>query len=150
MAEVPEGFVPLSNSGFTALAGPFYSKEVDDGIVIGLLLEDRHCNSAGTAHGGFISTMADIALGASVANASLSRDELERWRTDGQLPKHVPARLVAVTLSTDFTGSAKAGEWVEMRVDVQRSGRTLSFANAYLHCNGKRVARSSGIYRGLG
>ena len=115
MTERPEGFALLTNSAFDALVGPFYSKEADDGIVVGLMLEGKHCNSAGTAHGGLISTLADLALGANIANASLSGDELERWRTDGQLPDHAPVRLVSVHLTTDFTGMAKVGEWVEMR-----------------------------------
>ncbi|MEI9982168.1 MAG: PaaI family thioesterase [Aliidongia sp.] len=64
MDETLPGFVPLVWPGFCTLIGPLWSRPVGDGpdVVIGLRIEPRHANSGGYAHGGLISTLADIAL----------------------------------------------------------------------------------------
>ena len=78
---IPEGFEAVkAGTPFVDLAGPFFFKEADGVLVIGLLLEDKHCNSAGTAHGGLIATMADVALGNAIGHASVSEEERVRWR----------------------------------------------------------------------
>ena len=148
--QVPDGFQPVEpGSPFVDLAGPFYFREESDSLVIGLLVEEKHCNSGGTAHGGLISTMADVALGNSVGHASISEEERQKWREDGHRLQRAPIPRVTVNLTTDFAGFARAGDWVTMRVDIQKLGKSLSFVNAYLECNGERIARSSGVYRNL-
>jgi len=49
-------------------------------------------------------------------------------------------------LRADIAGSAKLGDWIEARVDIQKIGRTLAFANAYLHVGEARSARVSGVF----
>ena len=148
--DIPEGFEPVqAGSPFVDLTGPFFFKEIDNVIAIGLRIEDKHCNSAGRAHGGLIATMADIALGNSIGHASISDEERKRWREDGYELKRPPIPRVTVNLTTDYAGFAKAGDWVEMHVDIQKLGRSMSFATAHLHCDGERIARSSGVFRNL-
>lgn len=147
--QIPEGFEPVkSGTPFVDLAGPFYFKEEGRLVAIGLMLEEKHCNSAGTAHGGLIATMADFALGNSIGHASISDEEREQWRSTGQLTRK-PVPRVTVSMTNDYAGTAKIGDWIEMHVDIQRLGRSLSFANAYLHLRGNRIARASGVYRNL-
>jgi len=55
-------------------------------------------------------------------------------------------RLVTASLTVDFAGSAKVGEWIETRVDIQRLGKTMGFANAYLHVNERRIVRASAVF----
>ena len=50
-------------------------------------------------------------------------------------------------MSTDFAGTARIGDWIEAHVDVQRVGKQMAFANAYLVCDGQRIARISGVYK---
>jgi acyl-coenzyme A thioesterase PaaI-like protein len=149
--QIPEGFERVkTGTPFVDLAGPFYFKEEGSVVAIGLLVEEKHCNSAGPAHGGLIATMADIALGNSIGHASISAEEREMWRSTGQLPRQ-PVPRVTVSMSCDYSGSAKLGDWIEMHVDIQRLGKSLSFANAYLDSiGGDRIARASGVYRNLG
>jgi acyl-coenzyme A thioesterase 13 len=52
-----------------------------------------------------------------------------------------------VHLSTDFAGGAKLGDWLDARADVQKSGGSLAFANAYIHCDGVRIVRISGLFK---
>lgn len=148
--EVPEGFEPVrAGAPFVDLVGPFYFKEIDNVVAIGLRIEEKHCNSAGTAHGGLISTMADVALGNSIGHASISDEERRRWRESGYVLERPPPPRVTVNLTTDYAGFAKTGDWVEMHVDIQKLGKSMAFANCYLRCDGERIARSSGVYRKL-
>ena len=63
--DVPAGFEPLSHGGaFGEHVGPLYIREEDG--VIGLRVEDRHLNAAGTAMGGLLATLVDVALGRAV------------------------------------------------------------------------------------
>ena len=148
--QIPEGFTPVQTGApFVDLTGPFYFKEVDGGIAIGLLLEGKHCNSAGTAHGGLVATMADIALGNSIGHASISDSEREQWRSDDYKLKRPPVPRVTVSMTTDYMGFARAGDWIEMHVEIQKLGKTLSFATAFLVNGSNKVARTSGVYRDL-
>jgi len=133
MDTVPEGFEPLfRTSPFLDLAGPFYGKKSADGLVVGLRVAEKHCNTRGSAHGGLLSTLADVALG---YNAAFGGDR--------------PVAMVTASLSIDFAGQAKLGDWLEARVDVQKVGRSLAFANAYLHVGDNRIARASAVFNVL-
>lgn len=118
-------------------------------LVIGLRVAEKHCNSAGTMHGGLISTMADIAIGNCIGHARISEEERRQWRTDEFKLKRPPIPMVTVNLSTDYSGFARVGDWVEMHVDIQKIGKSMSFANAYLYRGDERIAHSSGVFRNL-
>lgn len=129
-AEIPEGFAPLeTTSPFVNLVGPLYSKPVDGRPVLGLRVEERHLNTRGVCHGGLLVALADTALG-----YVLSRHPPE------------PKPVLSVSLTTDFADSARLGEWVEARVDVQKVGARLAFANCYLHVGARRILRASGVF----
>jgi uncharacterized protein (TIGR00369 family) len=131
MAEVPEGFIPLfRTSPFLETNGPFYyRKDSDYGLIIGLRIEEKHTNARGLAHGGVLMTLADIALGYNAANS-----------------QEPPLPLVTTNLSTDFASSASVGDWVEARVDIQKIGSRVAFANAYLSVGNERIVRASAVF----
>lgn len=133
MTAVPPGFQPLfRTSPFLDLVGPFYFREEGGGLVIGLRIAPQHANARGLAHGGLLLTLADIALGYAAARSEM------------------PAlSLTTAHLSTDFAGSAKIGDWVEARVDIQRIGSRLVFANSYLSVGSERIVRASGVFARL-
>jgi acyl-coenzyme A thioesterase 13 len=54
--------------------------------------------------------------------------------------------LITASISTDFAGSARLGDWVEARVDIQRVGKRIAFANTYLHVEDRRVVRASAMF----
>lgn len=125
-----EGFSTLFRSSpFLDRAGPFYSKGKGQSLSIGLRVLDHHLNARGLAHGGVLLTMADIALGYAMATSDSP-----------------PIGAVTSHLSADFAGSAKLGDWVESRVDIQKIGRTLAFANVYLLVDDTRIVRASGVF----
>jgi uncharacterized protein (TIGR00369 family) len=130
MNGAPEGFELLGRtSPLVNLLGPFYARGEGDDLVLGLRVEEKHTNSRGFAHGGVLLTLADIALG---------------YAAEGSVDP--PARLITASVSADFAGSAELGDWVEARVDVQRVGGRMAFANAYLHVGDRRVVRASAVF----
>lgn len=127
---IPDGFEILSRtSPYIDLVGPLYHSRTDECLLVGFLADEKHCNTSGFVHGGLLSTVADIALGYNAAGYGL--DETP---------------MVTASLSIDFTGAARIGDWVVYKVDVHKVGKKLAFANCYVHANGKRIARASGIF----
>ena len=131
MTKIPAGFAPFEkSSAFLDLIGPLYAKTDERGLVLGIRIDERHCNRRGFAHGGLLVTLADLALGYSSGHGI---DQ--------------STALVTINLSADFAGSAQIGEWLETHTDVQRSGGSVAFANCYLTVGDRRLVRVSGIFK---
>jgi uncharacterized protein (TIGR00369 family) len=130
-ADLPAGFEPLFRSSpFLDHLGPFFMrKDADGAFVIGLRVLPCHANGRGNAHGGLLMTLCDIALG---------------YRTSTSVDPR--PFLTTASVTTDFAGSAKVGDWIEAHVDVQKVGRTLAFANCYVVCDGQRIVHASAIF----
>lgn len=130
MPDIPEGFVPLfRTSPFLDAIGPLYSKGQGAEMVLGLRIEEKHANARGLAHGGVLATLADVALGYCLATST-----------------EPPTSMITANLTLDFAGSVTIGDWVEARVDVQKLGRRMAFANAYLSVQAERVVRASAVF----
>ncbi len=131
---VPAGFGPLFRSSpLLDVLGPFYGKGTGVDLVVGLRVAEKHTNSRGTVHGGVLATMGDIALGYTMAFSS-----------------DPPTRALTASLTIDYVGSAKIGDWIEARVDRSKLGKTLAFANAYLTVEGTQIARVSAVFAVVG
>src|SRR2546423_6008668 len=132
--DIPSGFRPLFRSSpVLELIGPLYCRGEGIELVIGLRAEAKHCNARGTVHGGILATLADVALGYAIAFSSTP-----------------PANLVTANLTLDFAGAAKAGDWLEAHVDVQKKGSRLSFANCYITVKEQRIVRASAVFLAAG
>ncbi|HXN80996.1 MAG TPA: PaaI family thioesterase [Myxococcales bacterium] len=131
-AQVPEGFAPVARRAgafLDAALGPLYRKNDGEAQVFGLRIGERHLNSRGIAHGGMLATLADTVLGIALATS----------RTP-------PIPMVTVSLTTDFADAARDGDWVEARVDIQKIGTRLAFANCFLAVGPRRILRASGVF----
>ncbi len=134
MSEIPAGFEPLFRSSpYTEAIGPLYYRKGSDPLVLAIRILDKHVNARGLAHGGLLLTLADLALGYSMA-----------------FRENPPASLITASMSADFAGAAKIGDWVEAHVDIQKSGGRLAFANAYLTVQGERILRASAVFARVG
>ncbi len=130
MSMIPAGFTPLFRSSpFLDLLGPIYNQRTDSGLVIGLRAEDKHCNARGLVHGGVLSSLADVALGYNSAFA-----------------QEPPTPIVTSSLSIDYAGTAKLGDWITIESDVQKVGKSLAFANCYFVVESVRIARASAVF----
>ena len=129
--EIPQGFKALQSafSPFISSLGPLYVKGEGGAAVIAMRVERKHLNTRGVAHGGMLLTLADSALGIVIAMSQ---------------PK--PEPMLTVNLTADFADAARAGDWVEVRVDVQKIGKRLAFANCQLWVGEKRILRASGVF----
>jgi acyl-coenzyme A thioesterase 13 len=86
-----EGFEPIfRTSPFAETIGPLYYRKDSDPLVLGMRILDKHTNARGFAHGGVLLTLADLALGYSMA-----------------FRENPPASLITANLSADFAGVAK-------------------------------------------
>ena len=149
---LPHGFRPLeSRSPFVNHVGPFFVKEEADGVVFGLFVEEKHCNSSGSVHGGLVATVADLVLGNNIGVARTPKEVLAKYRSDGIAPgKDELPKIVTVNLTLDYLGRAVVGDWLEFRADVHKAGGTLSFASAQMTSDQGKVSRVSGVYRSIG
>jgi len=124
---MPDGFGPLDGAGpFVDLVGPL---QVGPDGVLGVQLEDRHLNRAGTAMGGFLATVVDVALGRAI------REESEE-----------EAAVATVSLTTDYLRAAPAGAWLEAHTQVERLGGRLAFADCSLRADGDEVVRARAVF----
>ncbi len=124
---VPPGFTALSGGGpFLDLVGPLYA---DDAGTLGVRVEDRHLNQAGTAMGGFLATLVDAALGRAIRDVS-----------DGDV------KIATVSLTTDYLRAGPAGAWLEARVEVERLGGRLAFADCSLRGDGEELVRARAVF----
>ena len=129
MIDPPPGFSPVDDPGpFLELVGPVLAREDGDAPTLGLRVEERHLNAAGTAQGGLLATLADFALGRAV-----------RARADD-------ARSATVSLTADFLGPVGLGEWVEARTEVERLGGRLAFVDCFLRVGEREVVRARAVF----
>ena len=145
MTAIPEPFAPLnSNSPFNRMVGPFYACLRDEQIVIGVRLDDQHCNNSGRLHGAMVCAIFDAVLGHNVGLQLLkdNGEDITPYATG------VPGGpLVTTSLSTDYMGTAQVGEWLEATATTQSAGKSSVFGNAELFAQNKRIAKASGIFR---
>ena len=111
------------------MIGPVYKRGQGAGLALGLRAERKHCNTRGTVHGGILATLADIALGYSLAFST-----------------EPPTAALTASLSLDFAGAANAGDWLEATVDFQKLGKRLAFANCYISVGESRIVRASAVF----
>ena len=129
-APPPDGFVPYRRpSPYLELVGPVYEAAAAGPLVAGLWLDRRHTNSRGFAHAGLLTALADTLLGHTILR---------------EFPGSPP--VVTVSLTTDFTGSAHQGTWLQGEAKVTRHGSRLSFATAVFRSGDRAVMTASGIF----
>ena len=131
MSDVPEGFEPIfRTSPFTDLVGPIYQKMDASGLIVGISVQEKHCNARGQMHGGIFCALADIAMGYSAAFST-----------------RPPTPMVTASQTIDYAGKAEKGDWLEVHTDVQKVGSSMAFANCYFHSGAQRIARSSAAFK---
>lgn len=113
MSDIPKGFAPADFSpGFLDHGGPYFLKRDGDFHSIGLRIEDHHINYIDTAHGGVLTTLADVALSFQVHNS-----------------ERPPLNVATISLNTNFLGAAKLGDWIEARCRIDRKGKRTAFTS---------------------
>lgn len=133
--QVPEGFkVQTRTSPLTTPWGPLYRRSSGRSIDLGILLAEKHCNSRGLVHGGFIAALADNAMGYTCGKA---------MEADGR----PISGLVTISLNVDYMGAAKLGQWMTWEPQLLKATRTIAFVQAMVLADGQPVARANGNFK---
>ncbi|MDE3175679.1 MAG: PaaI family thioesterase [Pseudomonadota bacterium] len=124
----PEGFEPFDfGPGFGAFFGPAFWRP--GSTRFGFRVTPRHINLFGFCHGGALVTFADYQLGP-LRRAGLAQGPF----------------APTLSLSMDFLGPARLGEWIEAEATLLRATSRYLFAQALLTNAKGAVARSNAIY----
>ncbi|MDB5456803.1 MAG: thioesterase superfamily protein [Caulobacter sp.] len=135
----PDDFAPHERtSPLTVPWEPLYAARRDDRLLLGLEVREAHTNSRGLLHGGLIAALADNAMGLS-CGVRLARDRVVA----------AAGGLVTVSLSLDYLGLARQGQWLVFDTDFVRPGKTLCFAEASVTADGDLIARAHASFRVL-
>jgi uncharacterized protein (TIGR00369 family) len=133
MQAVPAGFSPLNlDFGFLKLIGPIYCR-LDNGVeVLGLRVEERHCNSVAIAHGGVLAAFADVLVTRAVS-----------------ITRQPPVPALTISLNTDYIGAAPLGAWLEGRAVVNKATGSITFAACEVRVGEAIVLQASGAMKML-
>ena len=133
----PEGFLPhVRKSPLTDPWEPLFARQATDRLVLGVRVRSEHCNSRSMPHGGFLAALADNAMGLSLGlNLTAA----------GQ----GASGLVTVSLTLDYLGSAKLGQWLEFDTDFVKLGRSIGRPAARGRAPGVPAARARATFKVL-
>ena len=130
-AVIPEGFVQVRDEPFMETVGSLYVRQNKEGTWdLGFLALPRHANRFGTVHGGMLATLVDYAVG------------LNLLGTGGP-----EMRLGTVSLNIDFISAGFLGEWLQIKVQIDKGHGRLRFCSCAMHGGGNRlVLKASGVF----
>ncbi len=128
---IPPGFARANfTPGFLDHGGPYYLGAAVDGVrVMGLAVCPHHINYQNAAHGGVISTFADVALSHAVY--------------DAERPRLAPS---TVTLTVNYLAGAQLGDWLEARVRIDRLGGRTGYTSGSIWRGDEQIATMSGVF----
>jgi acyl-coenzyme A thioesterase PaaI-like protein len=110
------------------MTGPFYVS-CDEPRMYGLRVLAHHENGWGVLHGGAVMSFGDVSFGDTIRSV---------------YPAGVSNRTVSITVN--FFDAVPLGAWVDLRVTVDRAGRSMAFLEAALDHDGRAVARLNGVF----
>ncbi|MEL7447044.1 MAG: PaaI family thioesterase [Pseudomonadota bacterium] len=130
-AALPHGFRPAGFSpGFLDYGGPYFLRAAETApAFVGLRIEPHHINYQDTAHGGVLSTFADVALSHAVY--------------DAERPRLAPS---TITLNVNYLHAAMLGDWLEARVRIDRMGGRTAYTSGKIVRDGEPIATMTGVF----
>lgn len=132
MAEqtIPQGFAKADFSpGFLDHGGPYYLRREGERWLVGLRLLDQHMNYRDMAHGGVLSTFADVAMSWQVYTSE-----------DPPLP------VSTITLAVNFLGPARLGDWLVADVRIDRLGKRVAYCSGHIRRGEEVLATASASF----
>jgi uncharacterized protein (TIGR00369 family) len=133
--DAPEGFDLFTRpSPLLDPWRPLYARTTADRLILGVRLREPHTNSRATAHGGLIAALADQAMGMSCG---------VKLRADGVSVTN----LWTTSLTIDYLGAAKVGQWLTFDTTFMRVGKTLCHAECDVTADGESIARGRARFR---
>lgn len=129
-APPPSGFVPAGFSpGFLDRGGPYWRTGKGADARLGLRIDEGHLNYQDVAHGGVLTTFADVALSYAV--------HISETPSPG---------LATVTLTVNFLGAARLGDWLEAEARIDRAGKRIAYTTGLIRRGDETLATMSGVF----
>jgi acyl-coenzyme A thioesterase 13 len=130
MEIIPEGFSLADFRGpYLQNGGPYYVKKQGESYLVALRVEDKHTNYMDIAHGGVLSTLADVALS---------------WQV--YLSEQPNPAVTTTSLTTNFLASAKKGDWLVAAALIDRLGKRAAHVHGSISCEGKLLVTMTGVF----
>ena len=128
--DVPEQYRHWSGDPAEDRIGPFFFR-IEQGVVYSAFrVQDEHCNSHASAHGGLLMAFADYTL---CIAANEGKEE----------------SVATVSCSNEFIAPAVAGDLVCGQAEVTRRGGSLVFVRVVLSVGQRTILTSSGVIKRL-
>lgn len=126
----PEGWRPAEQfDPFEAALGPYFERMRNGTREFAFIIDDRHTNAQGVAHGGALLTFADAALGYAL------------WDATDRAP------CVTIGQQTQFIAAAVAGDLVTCQPEVVRRTREIVFMRGDFRVGDKVVFTATAVWR---
>src|SRR3954453_7804522 len=126
--DVPPDFELLRGAGaFVDHIGPLYVRAADGAL--GLRMDERPLNVAGTAMGGLLASLVDATFGRAI-----------RAQADGD------AAVATVSLTTDYLRPAAPGAWLQAQAEVERLTGRLAFGDCSVRADGEEAVRARAVF----
>ena len=119
-----------TNSGYSKHVGGLKGKKINETTYeYHATVKDIHLNTAGMAHGGFLTFVADTGMGNAAHRAAEGK------------------QCVTISLEMKFISAAKPGDNLVAKVKVQKKTRTLVFLTCEIINAEGVVAVTSGVWK---
>lgn len=130
MNNIPDGFKLADFSGgFLETNGPYYIKQKGRQWLIAQRVEKQHVNYLGIAHGGMLSTLADVAL------------SYQPYVSELPYPS-----VTTTSLTTNFLLGAKLGDWIVGDAVIDRLSKRTAHVHGSITCGGEVLLTMSGVF----
>lgn len=131
VSTIPDGFTRHTRtSGLTQPWEPIYAARENATFSLGLYAAMAHVNSRGLVHGGMLCALADNAMGLSCAQ-----------QLDGR------TGLLTISINMDYLGSGQLGDWIEIRAQPSKLGKSICFAQAQVFANNQLCATARAVFK---
>ncbi|MEM7329419.1 MAG: PaaI family thioesterase [Pseudomonadota bacterium] len=131
---VPDGFKRANfDIPFLDNAGPYFVKRGKSGQhLVGCHIRPLHVNYIGIAHGGVLTTLADVAL------------SYQAFRyTDP------PTKVATISLTTNFLSGARLGDWVLADCQIDRVGKQMTYVRGAIFIKEKVIMTATAVFKNI-
>ena len=119
-----------TNSGYSKHVGGLKGKKIDSALFeYETEVKEMHLNTAGMAHGGFLTFIADTGMGNAAHQVAGNK------------------RCVTISLEMKFISAAALGQKLTGKVKIQKKTKTLVFVTCQIINSQNVVATASGVWK---
>lgn len=131
MSKVPDGFRSADFTGaFLQRIGPYFVKQEQQRWLVGQHVEQQHVNYLGIAHGGMLSTLADVGL------------SIQPFLSERPNPE-----VTTTSMTINFVAAAKLGDWLVVDARIDRISKRIAHVHGSILRDDEVLVTMSGVFR---